>query len=211
MVIGTVVLGGSIALCAWLLPWLAIAPALLLVFVYSFFRDPERQAPGDADDLLSPADGVVADIGVAPEDEFLKADTLRIGIFMSVFNVHVNRAPLAGRVVWKAYRPGRFHNAMRTEAAAENECGYIAIERADGVRIVVRQVAGLIARRIVTACSLDDPLERGERFGMIKFGSRLEVYIPASVDFRPSVSVGDRMTAGLSILGRIGERAGDGT
>jgi phosphatidylserine decarboxylase len=184
-------------------------PALLLVFLYSFFRDPERQAPGDADDVLSPADGVVADVGVVRESDFLKTDALRIGIFMSVFNVHVNRMPVSGRVVWRAYRPGRFHNAMKADASDENESCHVAVERSDGTRFVVRQVAGMVARRIVTTCELGHSVERGRRFGMIKLGSRLEVYVPLSVPFRPSVSVGDKVKAGLTILGRVGESGGE--
>lgn len=201
---GTVLLGGAAALAAMTLPWLAAVPAALWVFLISFFRDPERVAPEGETTLLSPADGVVADIEAVREDLFLHADALRIGIFMSVFNVHVNRAPASGKVAYRGYRPGKFLNAMGAAASNENECSFVGLERPDGTRLLVRQIAGLIARRIVCDCQVGDDLHRGQRFGMVKFGSRLEVYVPASVPFRPAVAVGDRVKAGLTVLGELG-------
>lgn len=205
LVVGTLVLGGLCAVAVWLFPWAGIVPAALWVLLVNFFRDPERVPPEGEDRLVSPADGCVADIETVQEAEFLHAEALRIGIFMSVLNVHVNRAPLAGRVAWRAYRPGKFRNAMGAEATRENECAFVGLERPDGSRILVRQIAGLVARRIVTDCAVGDELKRGQRFGMVKFGSRLEVYVPAAVPFRPTVAVGEHVKAGESVLGEIAE------
>jgi phosphatidylserine decarboxylase len=204
--VGTLVLGGLCAAAVAWSPWAAIAPAALWGVLVNFFRDPERVPPEGEEKVVSPADGRVADIAAVREDEFLHAEALRIGIFMSVFDVHVNRAPLAGRVVYRGYREGKFRNAMGAEATRENECALVGMERPDGSRILVRQIAGLVARRIVTDCAVGDHLHRGQRFGMVKFGSRLEVYLPASLSFRPAVAVGERVRAGASVLGRIADR-----
>jgi phosphatidylserine decarboxylase len=173
------------------------------VFLFGFFRDPERTPPEGDNALLSPADGRVADIEEVRETEFLAADAVRIGVFMSLFDVHVNRAPLAGRVVFRDYRPGKFHNALGARASRENECSLVGIERADGTRVLVRQIAGVIARRIVCDCEVGTELARGQRLGMVKFGSRLEVFVPKSSGFRPAVAVGDRVRAGRSVLGHF--------
>ena len=201
--LSVVILGGAMGVAWWLLPWAAAAPAALLVFALAFFRDPERTPPGGDEVVVSPADGRVADIEVVREDEFLGAEALRVGVFMSLFNVHVNRAPVSGKVVFRDYRPGRFHNAMRAEAARENECSLIGIERADGTRVLVKQIAGLIARRIVTACAVGAEVGRGERIGMVKFGSRLELYVPKAAGFEVGVAVGDAVHAGSSALGQL--------
>ncbi len=200
---GTALLAGGAVLALWVYPPLVAVPAALWVFLLSFFRDPERTAPGGDEKLLSPADGRVADVERVREDEFFHADALRVGIFMSVFNVHVNRAPASGKVAFRAYRRGKFRNAMGAAASAENECALVGIERPGGGRLLVKQIAGLIARRIVCACREGDELHRGERFGMVKFGSRLEVYVPASEAFRLAVGVGDRVKAGASVLGEF--------
>ena len=207
---GTTVLWGACAAAAWLWPWAAVAPAGLWVLLVNFFRDPERVAPEGEEKLVSPADGVVADVETVWDDEFLHGEALRIGIFMSVFDVHVNRAPVSGKVVFLSYRRGRFRNAMGAAAARENECSLVGLERADGSRVLVRQVAGLIARRIVTTCAMGESLHRGQRFGMVKFGSRLEVWVPASLLFRPAVAVGQRVRAGESVLGECGLASAQG-
>jgi len=150
----------------------------------------------------------VADITEAAEDEFLGCDAVRIGIFMSVFNVHVNRAPVSGTVVFRDHRPGTFHNAMSAAASAENECSLIGIECPGGQRVLVKQIAGLIARRIVCACGVGDAVERGRRIGMVKFGSRLEVYVPRAAGLAVAVAVGDRVRAGRSVLGELGGHKG---
>lgn len=203
----SLIMAGATALAVWLLPWAAPIPALLLVFVLWFFRDPERVAPEGERKLLSPADGTVADVETVREDRFLGGEALRVGVFMSVFNVHVNRAPVSGTVAYRDYCPGKFLNAMAAEASRANECSFVGLEMLDGTRVLVRQIAGLIARRIVTACEVGDRLDRGERFGMVKFGSRLEVYVPAAAGFEASVKVGDKVSAGMTILGTIGEGA----
>ncbi|MFW6164078.1 MAG: phosphatidylserine decarboxylase family protein [Planctomycetota bacterium] len=208
LVASAAVFGGLTALAAWLWGGLAaVVPAALLALAVAFFRDPERTPPDGDDLVVSPADGRVADIEEVREAEFLDADAVRVGIFMSVFNVHVNRAPTDGTVAFRDYRPGRFRNAMGAAAARENECSLIGIERPDGTRVLVKQIAGLIARRIVTACAVDDTVRRGERIGMVKFGSRLEVYVPVTEGLKLTVVVGDKVRAGASPLGRL---PGDG-
>ncbi len=201
---GTALLAGAAVLALWAFPPLVAVPAALWAFLLSFFRDPERAAPEGDEKLLSPADGRVADIERVREDEFLHADALRIGIFMSIFNVHVNRAPVSGRVVFRGYRRGKFRNAMGAAASRENECALVGIERPGGGRVLVKQVAGLIARRIVCECVEGDDLQRGQRFGMVKFGSRLEVYVPANEAFRLAVAAGDRVRGGATVLGEFG-------
>lgn len=209
LVASVLLLGGATALTAWLLPWAAVVPVVLLAIAVAFFRDPQRTPPGDGDVVVSPADGRVADIEEVREDDFLQADALRVGVFMSVFNVHVNRSPLDGKVVFRDYRPGKFLNAMGAAASSQNECSLIGIERADGTRVLVKQIAGLIARRIVTACDVGTELARGERLGMVKFGSRLEVYVPSSAGLELAVKVGDVVRAGSSAVGRLTGNGGD--
>lgn len=201
--------GGLTALAAWLWWPAGVVPAALFVLAVGFFRDPERTPPEGDDLVVSPADGRVVDIEEVPGAEFLDADAVRVGIFMSVFNVHVNRAPTDGTVAWRDYRPGRFFNAMSAEASRQNECSLTGIERPDGTRVLVKQIAGLIARRIVTACAVGDEVRRGERIGMVKFGSRLEVYVPVCDGLKLTVTVGDKVRAGASPLGRL--PAGGGT
>lgn len=209
LVIGVVVLGAATALALWQLPAAAVVPVLAFAFLLAFFRDPERTPQGGERMLLSPADGRVADVEEVVEEDFLREPAVRVGVFMSLFNVHVNRAPLSGRVVYRDYRPGKFRNAMSPAASRENECLLLGIEGADGTRILVKQIAGLIARRIVCARQVGDAVARGERFGMVKFGSRLEVYVPRSAPFEVDVAVGERVRAGLTVLGQF--RAEEGT
>ncbi|MFC1805578.1 phosphatidylserine decarboxylase family protein [Planctomycetota bacterium] len=203
LVASAVLFGALTAVAAWLWWPAAPAPAALLVIAVAFFRDPERTPPGGDEVVVSPADGRVADIEEVREDDFLGADALRVGVFMSVFNVHVNRAPLDGTVVYRDYRPGKFLNAMGADASRHNECSLIGIERPDGTRVLVKQIAGLIARRIVTDCEVGSGVSRGERIGMVKFGSRLELYVPVSAGFEAAVAVGDAVRAGSSALGTL--------
>jgi phosphatidylserine decarboxylase len=201
--LGTAIVGVGCALALWKLPWLAVAPVALWAFVLCFFRDPERVTPEGENRVVAPADGRVADVEEVREDDFLGSDAVRVGIFMSLFDVHVNRAPLSGKVLYRDYRPGKFGNAMFPAASRENECSFVGIERPDGLRLLVKQIAGLIARRIVCECPVGGELKRGERFGMVKFGSRLEVYVPKAAGFRVAVAVGDRVRAGSSVLGEV--------
>jgi len=184
------------------LGWVGVG---LTVWCYYFFRDPKRSVPQNAGLLVSPADGVVslieravppADLGMGPEA------LVRVSVFMSVFNCHVNRAPVAGKVTAVSYRPGKFFNASLDKASEENERNALAIEMADGRKIVVVQIAGLIARRIVCWTRPGQNLRTGERFGLIRFGSRLDVYLPEGV--APQVALGQTMCAGETVIALIG-------
>jgi phosphatidylserine decarboxylase len=180
--------------------WNVAALLFLLVtlFITFFFRNPERRGPDEERAVLAPADGVVIYLGNAFE-EHLGEEMLKISIFMSVFNVHVNRVPATGKVLDTFYVRGKFLDVRHERATFENEqCGMI-VETAQGWKMVVVQVAGLIARRIVTYVRPGDAVHRGDRYGLIRFGSRLDVYLPASVDV--AVKLGDRTTAGETVLG----------
>jgi len=181
--------------------WLMVAFTLSLSpFITFFFRDPERVAPEDVRAVLSPADGKVVVSECVPTSP-LGSAALKISIFMSVFDVHVNRTPLSGRVTGIAYDQGRFFDVRDGRASCENERSCILLDAECGVRIAFVQIAGLIARRIVSNVKLGDHMRRGERYGMICFGSRLDVYLPT--DVQPLVKVGDRTVAGETVLGRI--------
>jgi phosphatidylserine decarboxylase len=192
------------ATCLALL-WLpGVAPIVVLwLALLAFFRDPERTIPGDGAALLSPADGVVHDVEeVDMPGDFLAGRGLRVGIFMSVFNVHVNRSPAAGVVRYVQHFPGRFHDARSPEAARANEHQLVGLELPGGRRILVNQIAGLVARRIVCPLQPGDRLEAGQRYGMVKFGSRLELIIPVEHKVVVDVQRGDKVKAGSSILAR---------
>ena len=184
----------------WLagLEWLEFLFVPLGIFVVAFFRDPERNIPGDAGSITSPADGKVIKVELIKDEKFLKADALRICIFMNVFNVHVNRAVASGKVVDVIYNPGKFFNASLDKASMHNEQNAVIIEEG-GRRFAFNQIAGLIARRIVCYAKPGMRYEKGQRFGLIRFGSRVDVYLPAGCS--PSVKVGEKVRAGSSILG----------
>ena len=177
----------------------AAAVVLLVVtaLVLNFFRDPERVAPEDPAALVSPADGKVVKVGVAP-DPFTGEPRKVVCVFMNVFNVHVNRAPAAARVERIRYVPGAFVNASLDKASTDNERCLLHLKDEEGRTFTVVQIAGLIARRIVCRAEPGDQLARGERFGLIKFGSRVDLYLPE--DYRLLVSVGDRTIAGETAL-----------
>jgi phosphatidylserine decarboxylase len=185
-------------LLAWA-GWIRLAvPALVVaLFMGWFFRDPERTPPGVPGAVLAPADGRVAELQLHVDDPFV-GPAQQVSIFLSPLDVHVNRAPVGGRVVSVEHRTGVFLAAYRSEASAQNERTMIAIDGAP-VRVIVRQVAGMLARRIVCRVGPGDQLEAGQRFGMIKFGSRTDVVMPAAVQLR--VRVGDRVRAGETVLG----------
>ncbi len=172
----------------------------LTCFVLWFFRDPVRIPPDGEDNIISPADGKVIKAERVMDDRFLKTEAIKISIFMDVFNVHVNRAPSSGRVVEVLYNPGKFINASFDKASLLNEQNAIVVETASGRRYVANQIAGLIARRIVCDVKENDMVRRGERFGLIRFGSRLDVFLPIDVDLR--VKIGDKVSAGTSVLAR---------
>jgi len=193
----------AIATGVVLRPWLSIFPVLLLCFMLFFFRDPERMVPQDAGVFVSPADGEVVLVKEVYEDRYLKADTVMISVFMSPFNVHVNRAPMDGVVLDVVHVPGKFMAAFKEEASLANEHINMVME-GDLGRILVRQVAGFLARRAVCRVKPGDQLKRGERYGVIKFGSRLDIYLPKGTSI--SVAVNDRVTAGETILGAVNLR-----
>ena len=174
---------------------LAILFAVLSFLVLNFFRDPERMVPSDPVAVISPADGVVVQVA---EEEFEGRPVRRLSIFMSPLDVHVNRTPITGKITAINYKKGSFRVASQDAASIENEQNVFTVEGEQGV-VVVKQIAGLLARRIVFWKRLGDSLARGERVGMIKFGSRVDVLVAPTVEWR--VKVGDRVWAGSSILG----------
>jgi len=184
----------------WILgrEWLEFLFVPLFVFVVAFFRDPERVIPDDPKAITSPADGRVIKVEKVRDDRFLKTDVLRICIFMNVFNVHVNRVVASGRVVDVIYNPGRFFNASLDKASMHNEQNAVIME-AEGRKFAFNQIAGLIARRIVCYARAGMKYEKGQRFGLIRFGSRVDVYLPAGCS--PAVKVGEKVRAGSSVLG----------
>ena len=187
--------------CPWC--WLAIVPASLLAQLFYFFRDPPRQIPNSPGAIVSPADGKIVEITPLASYDYLEEPAVRIGIFLSIFNVHINRAPLAVRVVKMHYKPGEFLNAMNPESAIRNEFMWIGFETTKEPRrkLAVRQISGLIARRIVCPLQVGQSVAQGEKFGMIKFGSRTELILPAS-NLQINVRVGDRVRSGSDIVAR---------
>jgi phosphatidylserine decarboxylase len=181
--------------------WLGTFFLVATLFVLWFFRNPNRATPEDKKAVISPADGRVIKIEEVEEEELLKGRARKVSIFMSVFNVHVNRAPCAGVVKKIVYRKGRFFAANLDKASALNERNSVLIETEDGHRILTIQIAGVIARRIVCWVTEGMGIGKGERFGLIKFGSRLEVFMP--LDATIPVKVGDRVRAGETRIGYL--------
>lgn len=184
---------------ALLLGWLtrpawAIIPGLLAFFFLWFFRDPERAIPQDAGAVVSPGDGKVTDVSTVTVGNEKQT---RLSIFLSVFDVHVNRSPIAGTIRDVRYQRGQFLNAMNTVSAEKNEQNIVTLE-GDGQRVVFKQIAGLLARRIVFYPKVGDRLDRGQRVGLIKFGSRVDVLLDASAHV--NVKIGDRVKGGASVL-----------
>jgi len=183
----------------------AIVPLFLAVgFCLWFFRDPERVAPQDDRVVVSPADGRVVAIVPEREDRFLNALATRVSIFMSPLDVHVNRSPVTGTVRQVQHTEGKFRAAFSDKSSLDNERNAVVLE-SGGKRFVLVQIAGALARRIVCHVGPGDRLERGQRFGMIMFGSRVDVFLPPGV--QPTVSKGERVRAGTSVLGRVQEPA----
>lgn len=181
-------------------PWITILGLVSVGFFAYFFRDPERTIPQEQGVIISPADGKVILVDEVQEKEFLECATRRVAIFMNVFDVHVNRSPIVGMVKEMHHRPGEYQAAFRNEAAVHNEQQAVVLESETGQRVLVVQIAGLLARRIVPFVKPGQQLDLGERFGMICFGSRVDVYLPP--DSPIQVKVGDRVKAGSSIIGR---------
>ncbi len=184
------------------LGWIGVG---LTVWCYYFFRDPKRSVPLGEGLLVSPADGVISLIerAVPPPELGMGPEALmRVSVFMNVFNCHVNRTPIAGKVAAIAYRPGKFFNASLDKASVDNERNSLAIELPDGRKIAVVQIAGLVARRIVCFVKVGQAMRTGERFGLIRFGSRVDVYLPEGV--APQVALGQTMVAGETVLAILG-------
>jgi phosphatidylserine decarboxylase len=193
--IGLFALLAAVALVIEPLRILAIPFSILAAFTAFFFRDPTRVPPADEKLLVSPADGKVVDVRPSPEDP----ERTLVGIFLSILDVHINRAPLAGTVERIRYTPGRFFAAYRPEARVENERNELALVDGD-YRVTVRQIAGVVARRIVCDAKENDRLERGQKFGLIQFGSRTEIVLPRGTEVR--VRQGDRVRGGETVIGR---------
>ncbi len=177
----------------------AVLFGLLTVFSLYFFRDPERNTPAGDKLVVSPADGRILGIEQVENTEFLDGPAEKLSIFMNVFDVHVNRAPLAGTVGYRKYRPGKFFNASLDKASLDNEAMTLGFESTENGKVLVRQIAGLIARRIVCRVEPGDSLAAGERFGLIRFGSRVEVFLPPGAAVW-KVGEGDRVIAGQTVL-----------
>ncbi len=180
--------------------WLAILALLLIAFCINFFRDPDRAAPADPLAILAAADGTVADIVEIEETEVSQGRMKRVGIFLSVFDVHTNRAPVDGKITYTQHHPGLFLDARNVEASTKNEALTWAFQ-GERATLVVKQITGAIARRIVPWSKIGDSLKRGERFGMIRFGSRTEVYLP--LDCEVTVKIGDKVKGGETVIARF--------
>lgn len=203
MLAGTILLGVLAAALFWLWPPLALLVIPVWVWLLAFFRDPERQLPGEQHAMVSPADGKVSDITEIAHDELLGGPAVRVGIFLSVFNVHINRAPCDGRVTKVIYKKGKFINALsHAQASEQNESNTLVInDLVDGRPVaVVKQIVGLIARRIICTPTEGTQVARGERIGMIKFGSRTELYIPKWLEPEVKVSVGQVVRGAADVI-----------
>jgi len=187
----------AIAQCAW---WTLLF-AGLAAFVVFFFRSPPRNVPDEEGAVISPADGKVIQKKELTEDDYLDGMAIKVSVFMNVFNVHVNRAPCGGKIVRACYQKGKFINASFDKASELNERNTLLMETENGKKLLFVQIAGLIARRIVCYVKEGDILERGERFGLIRFGSRVDIYFPPDADIK--VKIGDKVLAGETILGYI--------
>jgi phosphatidylserine decarboxylase len=192
------------AVAGWLWGWWSVPLWLAALFVLQFFRDPPRQAPGDAHTIVSPADGRIVSVAAA-RDPYLDRDAIRVSVFMNVFNVHSNRSPVDGEVKKRWYNPGRFFNASLDKACLENERSALWLRTPGGVDITCVQVAGLIARRILCYVREGDHLARGQRFGFIRFGSRVDLYIPKDAAIK--AALGDKVYATSTVIATLSNNA----
>lgn len=189
-------------LLSWVWGLISVSAAVVGVLIAWFFRNPRRDVPAEPGLVVSPADGTIVEIEDLPFDDYVGGPARKIGIFLSIFNVHINRSPVAGRVVGLRYRPGKYLNALRPESARENEqlAVYLEETAAPYRGMIVRQITGAIARRIVCWLKPGDDLSRGEQFGMIKLGSRTELVIPYESGLEIRVRPGDKVQAGTTVL-----------
>ena len=208
MLIGSVVLA-AVAVGLGFVFWpLALLVVPVLIWLFAFFRDPDRPVPADQDVMVSPADGTVSDISEIDNDENLGGPAVRVGIFLSVFNVHINRAPCDGVVINHVYKKGKFINAMRHQLASdENESNTIVLGEPTTKKpiVVVKQIVGLIARRIVFSADTGDVLKRGQRIGMIKFGSRTELTVLKELQPQVQVKVGQTVRGAADVIFKLGK------
>jgi phosphatidylserine decarboxylase len=180
--------------------WFALPFWLIAIFVLQFFRDPPREIPADANAVLSPADGRIVSVGKA-RDPYTDRDSMKISVFMNVFNVHSNRSPVDGQIERVRYFPGKFVNADLDKASEHNERNALVIRTASGAVVSCVQVAGLVARRVLCYVHAGEMLARGQRFGFIRFGSRVDVYLPLEAE--PLVAIGQKVSATTTILARL--------
>ena len=192
---------GVLIVAGWFVSmWLTLIFCILAVFTIAFFRDPDRDPPADPNHVVAAADGTITEIIEVEENEVLKTRMRRIGIFLSIFDVHTNRAPIDGRIVYRQHRKGLYLDARRPECSEKNEAMTWAFQSAHAI-IVVRQITGAIARRIVAWSQVGDDVKKGERFGMIRFGSRTEVYLPFNAEIL--VKAGDHVLGGSTVVARL--------
>jgi phosphatidylserine decarboxylase len=191
---------GAAAIASWFAGWWSAPLWLAVLFVLQFFRDPARQVPGDLRTVVSPADGRVIAVGRA-RDPYLERSAIKVSVFMNVFNVHSNRSPVDGRVQKRWYNPGRFVNAALDKASEENERNALWLRTSGGADVTCVQVAGLIARRILCYVREGDSLARGQRFGFIRFGSRVDVYVPE--DASVVAALGDKVYGGSTVIATL--------
>ena len=185
----------------WALSWFWVTGLFvgLFLFVTWFFRDPERSVPEDPNAIVAPGDGKIVEI-ISEKDPLLDEAYTRVSIFLNVFNVHVNRVPISGKIQATRYNPGKFFNAASHKASLDNEQSAILLNNGH-VTILVKQIAGLIARRIVCWAKEGDEYQRGQRFGLIRFGSRVDIFLPEGTDIK--VEIGDIVSGGSSIIGYL--------
>lgn len=169
-------------------------------FTLYFFRDPEREIPEGDSLIVAPADGKVVGIDSVQHVPFIDGPAKRVSIFLSIFDVHINRSPIKGKIAYRHYTPGEFLPAFEPKASVDNEQNAVGIEGSEGYRVLVKQIAGIVARRILCWKNPGNTVEAGERFGLIRFGSRTEIYLP--LDARIEVRLGQRVSAGSSIIAR---------
>ena len=195
-------LGGKTLIPPWAVISIEALLLVVLICVMSFFRDPHRAVPVDKNLLLAPADGRITDIELGEKNDYIAGPAIRIGIFLSVFDVHINRAPCNVKVEKITYKKGKYKNAMNPKSGRVNESNDLTLLRTDrpSERLVVRQISGAIARRIICDASQGQELSGGQKFGMIKFGSRTELYVPARENVKCLVKIREKVKAGLTPL-----------
>jgi phosphatidylserine decarboxylase len=184
----------------WWVYFFCVIPAGIAGFTLFFFRDPRRTVPQGEQVVVAPADGKITEIAQVEEGNYVNAGSHKIGIFLSLFNVHLNRAPYPGKVEYLKYTPGKFLNAGNLESSKVNEANAIGIAT-EKCRMLLRQISGVIARRIVCELKEGDSVETGQKFGMIKFGSRTELYVPTDSGFQLRVKMGQKVKAGETVIG----------